>query len=99
MVISGRIDSDTSRELQVIVESSNKYVVHLYIDLSNVEYISSAGLRVILAAHKAMSKQGTMNLIKVPPFVREVFEITGFDSILNINYSILALQACEISNN
>lgn len=86
MVISGRIDSVTSQELQAIVDSSIKDVVHLYIDLANVEYISSAGLRVILAAHKAMTKQGTMNLIKVPPFVREIFEITGFDSVLNIEY-------------
>ena len=86
MTISGRIDSVTSVELQAIVDESLKDVAHLTIDLANVEYVSSAGLRVILAAHKIMSRQGTMNLVRVPEFVREVFEITGFDSVLNIEY-------------
>ena len=86
MAISGRIDSVTSIELQNIVDNSLQGVAHLVLDLEKVEYVSSAGLRVILAAHKIMSRQGTMNLIKVPDFVREVFEITGFDSVLNIEY-------------
>ena len=86
MVIAGRVDSITSQELQTIVESSLDGVAHLILDLAKVEYVSSAGLRVILGAHKTMSKQGTMNLINVPEFVREVFEITGFDSVLNIEY-------------
>lgn len=86
MIISGRIDSVTSIELQSIMDSSLDGVSHLVLDLANVEYVSSAGLRVILAAHKVMSRQGTMNLVKVPEFVREVFEITGFDSVLNIEY-------------
>lgn len=86
MAISGRIDSVTSIELQNIVDDSLQGVAHLVLDLEKVEYVSSAGLRVILAAHKIMSRQGTMNLIKVPDFVREVFEITGFDSVLNIEY-------------
>lgn len=86
MAISGRIDSVTSIELQNIVDDSLQGVSHLVLDLEKVEYVSSAGLRVILAAHKIMSRQGTMNLIKVPDFVREVFEITGFDSVLNIEY-------------
>lgn len=86
MTISGRIDSVTSQELQAIVDSSLQGVSHLVIDLANVEYVSSAGLRVILSAHKIMSRQGTMNLVRVPDFVREIFEITGFDSVLNIEY-------------
>lgn len=86
MVIEGRIDSVTAPQLQVIVEESLTGVAHFTIDLGKVEYISSAGLRVILGAHKTMSRQGTMNLIHVPAAIREVFEITGFDSVLNIEY-------------
>lgn len=86
MTIEGRVDSATAPELQVIVDESLNGVAHLTIDLSKVKYVSSAGLRVILSAHKIMSRQGTMNLIHVPEFVREVFEITGFDSVLNIEY-------------
>ena len=56
----------------------------LTLDLEKLEYISSAGLRVLLAAHKEMTKKGGMKLINVNEIVMEVLEITGFTSILTI---------------
>ena len=53
-------------------------------DLGQLEYISSAGLRVLLAAQKIMNKQGTMVVKNVKPMIMEIFEVTGFDSILTI---------------
>ena len=59
-------------------------VTDLVFDLANLTYISSAGLRVLLSAQKAMNKKGTMVLRNVKPEIMEIFEITGFSSILTI---------------
>ena len=56
----------------------------LILDLSKLEYISSAGLRVLLSAHKTMAKQGSMKLTGVGEIIMEIFEVTGFNDILTI---------------
>ena len=80
----GRIDTVTALEFeQKIVENLNG-VSDLVLDMTNVKYVSSAGLRVILKVQKVMIKQGNMKLIGVNKSVMEVFEVTGFLKILKI---------------
>lgn len=82
--ISGRLDTSTAPELEQIVKSSLADVKELVIDLKDLEYISSAGLRVLLSAQKIMNKQGDMKLINVQETIMEIFDITGFTDILTI---------------
>ena len=81
---SGRLDTTTSPELEAEIKSSIEGITSLTLDMAGVEYISSAGLRVILSAQKAMNKQGAMKIINVNSDVMEVFEITGFVDVLTI---------------
>ena len=82
--ISGRLDTNSSPKLEAELRQSVGGVTELVLDFSGVEYISSAGLRVLLAAQKVMNRQGSMKLIGVSDEVMEVFEITGFADILTI---------------
>ena len=82
--IQGRIDTNTSPELDKAVNESIDGVTNLIFDFEKVEYISSAGLRVLLSAQKKMNKQGTMKVINVGDAIMEIFEVTGFIDILNI---------------
>lgn len=82
--LSGRIDSNTAVELEQAVKASIDGVTELTLDMKETEYISSAGLRVLLAAQKQMNKQGKMKVLNVNETVMEVFEITGFADILTI---------------
>ena len=82
--LSGRIDSNTAVELEQAVKASIEGVTELTLDMKETEYISSAGLRVLLAAQKQMNKQGKMKVLNVNETVMEVFEITGFADILTI---------------
>lgn len=84
LAISGRLDTNSSPMLETELRQSVNGVTELVFDFSNVEYISSAGLRVLLAAQKVMNRQGSMKLIGVSAEVMEVFEITGFADILTI---------------
>ena len=84
MAIEGRIDTTTAPQLEAELKASLPGVTSLIFDFSQLEYISSAGLRVILYAQKVMNKQGTMVLRHVNEMVMEVFEITGFVDILTI---------------
>lgn len=84
LVISGRLDTNSSPRLEAELRQSVGGVTELVFDFSEVEYISSAGLRVLLAAQKVMNRQGSMKLIGVSDEVMEVFEITGFADILTI---------------
>lgn len=80
----GRLDTNTSPQLE---EELKKVIVglpSLVIDMGGLEYISSAGLRVLLSAHKAMKKQGNMLLKNVREEVLEIFNVTGFSEILDI---------------
>lgn len=82
--IEGRLDTVTAPELEKIVNEETTDVQELVFDMTALEYISSAGLRVLLAAQKKMNKQGSMKLTAVCDAVMEVFEMTGFADILVI---------------
>ncbi len=82
--IEGRLDTSTSPELSKELDSSLEGVTQLVFDFTLLEYISSSGLRVLLAAQKAMNGKGTMIVKNVSELVMEVFEITGFTDILTI---------------
>lgn len=81
--VSGRLDTSTAPELEKQL-GDLAGVDDLILDFDNLEYISSAGLRVILKAQKIMNKQGSMKLVNVNDCVMEIFDITGFSDILNI---------------
>lgn len=80
----GRLDTTTSPQLEKEVFDSLDGVTDLIFDFSDLEYISSAGLRVMLASQKAMSKKGTLVVRNVRDSIKEVFDITGFSDILTI---------------
>ena len=82
--IEGEINSFTAPELEEVIRNDLNGVKSLVFDLKDVEYLSSAGLRVLLVAHKVMAKQGKMSLCNVNKSVMEVFDITGFSNILDI---------------
>lgn len=80
----GRLDTTTAPELEAEMEASIDGAKHLVFDFKDVAYISSAGLRVILKAQKIMKSHGGMKVVGVNSTVMEVFEITGFTDILDI---------------
>lgn len=84
LALTGRLDTNSSPALEAELKQSVGGVKELIFDFSGVEYISSAGLRILLAAQKVMNRQGGMKLIGVNEDVMEVFEITGFSDILTI---------------
>ena len=84
LALRGRLDTNTSPKLEAELKRSLSGITELEFDFSEVEYDSSAGLRVLLAAQKVMKRQGTMVLRGVSDAVMEVFEITGFVDILTI---------------
>lgn len=84
LTLSGRLDTMTAPDLETEVNSIPAEINELILDMSSLEYISSAGLRVLLSAQKKMNKLGKMTLVGVSDSVNEVFEITGFADILNI---------------
>lgn len=85
IAVEGRLDTNTSPELEdVVSEKVTAEVKNLIFDMADLEYISSAGLRVILGAQKIMNRQGEMKIRNVNEMVMEVFEVTGFVDILTI---------------
>ena len=82
--LSGRLDTATAPQLEAELKQSMEGITALSLDFAELDYISSAGLRVLLAAQKAMNKQGSMVIRHVNETVMEVFEITGFTDILTI---------------
>lgn len=82
--LTGRLDTKSSPELSELLKNELDDVEDLTFDLSELIYISSAGLRVILSAQKIMNKQGSMKVTNVQDIVMEVFESTGFVDILTI---------------
>lgn len=82
IALQGRLDTTTAPQLEA--ELLLDGITELVLDFSELEYISSAGLRVLLSAQKVMSKQGAMILRGVNEEIMEVFEITGFSDILTI---------------
>ena len=84
VVLSGRLDTNTSPDLEVVVKRELDGVEKLVLDMAGLEYVSSAGLRVILAAHKAMLAQGTMVVRSPREEIRNIFDLTGFLDILTV---------------
>ena len=84
IALEGRLDTMTAPELEAELNASLKDAEALEMDFSKLEYISSAGLRVLLSAHKVMSAKEGMTVKNVNEIVAEVFEVTGFADILNI---------------
>ena len=84
IVLEGRLDTTTASQLEVELKRSISGITELIFDFAGLEYISSAGLRVLLAAQKVMNKQGSLTIRNVNSVVMEVFEITGFVDILTI---------------
>lgn len=82
--IEGRLDTVTAPDLEKEINALPTDVKELVLDMAKLEYLSSAGLRVILSAQKKMSKVGKMKLVSVCETIMEVFEITGFVDILTI---------------
>lgn len=82
--IVGRLETSTAPELEDTIDASLSGVEELIMDMGELEYVSSAGLRVILKAQKAMNAQGSMKVIHVNETIMEVFDITGFVDILTI---------------
>ena len=83
VVLEGRLDTNTSPQLEAELGDLSG-VTSVVMDFAAIEYISSAGLRVLLAAQKAMNAQGSMKVINVNETIMEIFEVTGFQNILTI---------------
>jgi len=84
IALEGRLDTTTAPDLEKELKDSLDGANALVLDFSKLDYISSAGLRVLLSAHKTMSRKGGMKVTNVNDIVREVFDVTGFIDILNI---------------
>lgn len=84
ITLIGRLDTTTAPKLEAELRTSLTGISDLFFDFAELEYISSAGLRVILAAQKVMNRQGSMVIRNVNETVNEVFDITGFSDILTI---------------
>lgn len=84
MTLSGRLDTTTAPELEKAINAGSEALKSLVLDFKGVDYISSAGLRVLLTAQKKMNVQGHMELTNVSEAVMDIFEMTGFADILEI---------------
>ena len=84
LVVEGRLDTGTAPQLEVALNKVPKVKMNLYLNLSGIEYVSSAGLRVILLAHKIMLPTGGKMILRSPSaFCMQVLEATGMDKVLN----------------
>ena len=84
LTLAGRLDTTTAPQLETELKRSIGGIESLVMDFATLEYLSSAGLRVLLSAQKVMNKQGKMVIRNVNETISEVFEITGFSDILTI---------------
>ena len=84
IALEGRLDTTSAPELEAALNQSLPGAESLTMDFDKLEYISSAGLRVLLSAQKVMNKQGKMVIRNVKPEIMEIFDVTGFVDILNI---------------
>ena len=80
----GRLDTTTAPDLEAVVRASLDGITYLTFDFAKLEYISSAGLRVLLTSQKLMNNKGSMKVIHVSEIIMEIFEVTGFSDILTI---------------
>ena len=84
MTVEGRLDTNASNVFLEAFNESSEGLAEFVLDLGRVDYISSAGLRALLSTQKFMNKQGKMSIINVTEDLMEVFDLTGFTDILNI---------------
>jgi anti-sigma B factor antagonist len=84
IALEGRLDTVTAPELEKCFKEALPGVTELVMDFEKLDYISSAGLRVLLSAQKTMNRQGSMKLIHVSESIMEILEVTGFSDILTI---------------
>ena len=82
--LEGRLDTVSSPELEQSLREVLPGLKELILDFSGLDYISSAGLRVLLSAQKVMNKQGSMKVTHVNETIMEIFEVTGFSDILTV---------------
>jgi len=82
--LEGRLDTTTAPDLEQALKAAFPGLQALTLDFEKLEYISSAGLRVLLAAQKTMNKQGAMKITHVNEMIAEIFDVTGFSDILTI---------------
>ena len=80
----GRLDTVTAPEMERVIKELLPGLQELVLDFAKLEYVSSAGLRVLLSAQKAMNTQGEMKVVHVNETIMEIFEVTGFSDILTI---------------
>ncbi|MFA6846990.1 MAG: STAS domain-containing protein [Lachnospiraceae bacterium] len=84
VALTGRLDTITAPELESSLKEDIDGVTELNFDFTNLEYISSAGLRVLLSAQKIMNKQGSMVVKNANDMIKDVFDVTGFSDILKV---------------
>ncbi len=84
LALAGRLDTTTAPQLEAELKTALGGVEALTFDFEKLEYISSAGLRVLLSAQKVMNRQGSMKVIHANEMILEIFEVTGFADILTI---------------
>ena len=82
--LEGRLDTITAPELEAVLKEELEGVEDLTFDFTALDYLSSAGLRVLLSAQKTMNKQGSMKVTGVSEIIMEIFEVTGFTDLLTI---------------
>lgn len=87
--LAGRLDTKTAPKLQKVIDEELACITHLKLDMAQIEYVSSAGLRVLFLASKKMSMADGMTIMNVNKEVMTVFSITGFDRILTIKETTL----------
>ena len=93
VALEGRLDTLTAPQLDAEIQGKLDGVKSLVFDFKKLDYISSAGLRILLMAQKVMNKQGTMVVKNDSSEIKEIFEVTGFCDILTIEYLIRGVQA------
>ena len=84
IALDGRLDTTTAPQLEAEISGGLNGITDLTIDMAKLVYVSSAGLRVLLKAQKLMNKQGKMTVKNASQEIKEIFEVTGFDELLNI---------------
>lgn len=84
VALAGRLDTTTAPQLEAELKASTEGITSLILDFTQLDYISSAGLRVLLSTQKIMNKQGTMVIRGANETVQEVFEVTGFNDVLTL---------------
>ena len=84
LTVSGRIDTVTAPELEKFALEHMEGITEMVLDLADVKYVSSAGLRALLQINKDMSKQGKLKLLNIRPSAKEIFDMVGFSRIFTI---------------